>query len=416
MELIITAAGKAHLTYDEALQAMGVSGKESADELKRIFRDKMRKMHPDLPENRGQDTVQKALDLNAAYDILRGEAKPAAYDFRGPFKEPPARRQEAPPPGAGSDGDVGGGQRTNWKPPEPVTRTFEQARTTGGVPTSGIDWKFVTAVQRDKGSYQGDESSFSKRAWVAYGLYKDQHFFAVASHFERHDYFIGGNADVDMWWVEFRMFPVKRDEGNDPAWLTRQVIETFKVPKGEYAVGSRFNSKVIDAQGWKFGEKLPVGRELSIKNWLVNLGGVATDAPAVAGRKQTVELECSSERFYDKAPKPGYYPQPKRGPNDYNYNEAGKYTGDYWQFTLVLNGKPITLGEADTVKILNAKLGGKRLVNAIFGEYIYGGGKKVLTRLAKGKVILKWMADSLTDLPPDARAILAAAEAQLKGR
>lgn len=36
----LTAAGKAHLTYDEALATLGVSGKESADELKRIFRDK----------------------------------------------------------------------------------------------------------------------------------------------------------------------------------------------------------------------------------------------------------------------------------------------------------------------------------------------------------------------------------------
>src|SRR5215467_4491415 len=182
---LITAAGKAHLTYEEALAAMGVSGIESADELKRIFRDKMRKMHPDLPENRGQDMVQKALDLNAAYDILRGEARPAAYDFRSP----PVQEQAREPSGPSPWGAYNEPKYTQHVETKVERQTFEQARTKGGVPQSGIDWKFVTTMQRSKSSYMSDSSSRGQNAFVAYGHYKDQHFFAVASHFYRSSYY-----------------------------------------------------------------------------------------------------------------------------------------------------------------------------------------------------------------------------------
>lgn len=367
----------------------------------------MRRMHPDLPENRGQDMAQKSLDLNAAYDILTGEARPAAYDYRSP----PVNEQQREPSYDTTQ------QRPQWKAPEPVIRSFEDARVAGGVPTSGIDWAFVTATQRGKG-WMSDESSLSRRAWVAYGRYKDQHFFAVAANFSHQEYFIGAASYVDTWQIQFRMFPIRADEGNDPAWLTKQINTTFNELEGDHAIGGRFNGKVIDATGWKFGEKKPTGRELSLKNWLVNHAGVTPDAPAVSYGRQTVELEFKEDRMYgiNDTPKRGFYPEPRSGPNDYQYSADGRYTGSYWNFTLILNGKEYELGERDTKKLLAAKLGGKRLVHAIFGEYTYGSGKKILTRLAKGKVILKWMVESLTELPPNARDVLSAAEAQLKTR
>lgn len=371
---------------------MGATGSESPEELKRLYRVKSIEVHPD--RNPGVDTTQDQRDLNAAYDILRGVAKPAAYDYRSP---------QVHDPGEGSGIHRTGPQ---WTAPEPVVITFTQAVTHAGIP-GGVDWQFVTERQRDKSGWSSDESTLSVSAFVAYGRTSSVHVFVVAVHHIREDYFVGGTNDKDMWFVKSFESPIKGDEQMQAQWLYRKVVEAFDFPKGEFVFGGRFNSKVLDARDWKFGEKLPTGREMSIKQWLVNSGQVAEDAAAVAGRKHVVELEVSIATF---EPKPGHYPAPKSRSNFWD----GKYHGDYYQFTLVTNAKNHVLSEADTTKILGTRLGGKSLLTAIFGEYIYSKATKTITRLQKGKMMLEWMADNLTDLPDDARLVLSAAAAQKK--
>jgi hypothetical protein len=385
---LVTAAGKAHLTYEEALETLGVTGREGADELKKIFREKMRKMHPDLPENRGVDTVQKALDLNAAYDILRGEARPAAYDFRqAPVKEPrPQEREPQRQP-----------ERTQWTPPKDTGNSWEWAVSKANLP-AGVEWQFRTVTVRE--GYSSDEVTNSKNTYVVYGrVSNDINCFLVVVHYVQQDHFVGGVNSLDTWFMKCMNIPAQGDEGKDPVWLQKKVAAAFKVPQDEFVVGGRWNGKVMDVQGWTLNRKLPLGREMPIKNWLAANGQASAGAAeSVKKGKQVVELEFTSHL----SAAPGHYP------------DLSSASGDFWKFTLVLNGRPVEIGAADTAAILKARMGGKRLVNVIFGQYTYDSGRKVITRLRAGKAILLWMADHLGQVPDDVRQALTAAAAQMK--
>jgi len=263
--------------------------------------------------------------------------------------------------------------RPKYEPPEKKEVTFDEAKSKAGIP-SGVDWLFVTPTQRGT-SWSSDESSQSNRTFVAYGRTDRQHVFVAAHNYYRQDFYIGGTFNEDIWTVKSIEFPIKKDEGTQPRWLYGNVVKALK------AVGfkGRFNSKVIDAKDWRLDDRLPTGSETSIKHWLVNSGQVSGTDPSVAGRKQVVELEI-----------------------------GGSYREE--KLILKINGKPFELSDRD--QELAKK---KRLPNAVFGTYYYGGSKKNLTRMrAKGKKLLGWLVENMRDLPDNAMEALRAAEAQMK--
>jgi hypothetical protein len=346
-------------------------------EIKDAYLEKAKKLHPDVGGDLEAMTV-----LNVAKDILEGKARPS-YDRRDVVSEPPPR----------------------WKAPEPPKRvevTFQQAESKGGIP-SGVQWFFVTDYQHGKKSWSSDESSRGESAFVAYGRTENQHVFVGAHHYTRQDYYIGGTEDKSIWTIKSNEFPIRAEEGKNPAWLYGNVVRALK----DVDFDGRFNSKVLDAQGWKFGSKFPTGTETSIKHWLVGSGQVAGDAPSVVGRKHVVEIKVNKSF----QPKPGYYEETHHRGNFWD----GKYHGDYLNIVLTINGRPYDLSEKDVKTFTALRMGSSDLMDVIFGRYHYDGSKKQLTKIRMGKKILGWLARNLTDLPKEAVETLQAAEAQMKG-
>lgn len=349
------------------------------NEVNRAFRDLIRE-DPTLHVDRGGD-VEKFQELEVAKAILLGQARPT-YDRREP-----------------GEPESTGVERVRWEPPKKKEVTFQEAESKAGIP-GGVAWLFVTPRQRGK-SWSSDESSLSDATFVAYGRTDNKHVFVGANHYTKQDHFVGGTDNSDIWKIKSVEISIKADEGKNPAWLYGQVVKSLK----GIGFDGRFNSKVIDAQGWSLDSKTPNGAEVSIKHWLVGSGQVAGDDAAVAGRKQVVELYI--ERSMTE--KSGFYPKPR------SRHDTGAYYGDYYRLSLILNGKPETLSEKDWLAFAAARFGGKTALEAVYGDYYYGGEKKQLTRLRQGKVIMQWMLDSLKDLSPDASTVLQAASGQMKG-
>jgi hypothetical protein len=361
------------MSLDKARETLGVPPNATQDEIDKAYKALAFKLHPD--REGGNEEAFKELGIAKA--TLEGKARPT-YD----------RRPEAPPAEPPSS--------YRSPPREPAKKkevSFDEAKSKAGIP-GGVEWLFITPSQRGT-SYSSDEFQRGDSTFIVYGRTASQHVFVAARHTTYAEYFIGGGAGEDVWTMKSFEYPIKADEGQNPAWLYGNVVKALK------AVGfkGKFNSKVIDAKDWKFGEgHFPHGAEVSIKHWLVNSGQVAGDAPSVANRKQVVELQVDSTMI---GPKPGYYANPK-----------AVYSSDYYKLTLIINGRPFDLGEADTLKFFTDFKGGLRW---IFGEYAHQGGKKNLTRMPKGKPILSWMAENFKGLPADALASLQAAAAQMKG-
>jgi len=345
----------------------------TSSEIKDAYLQKVKILHPDV----GGDLEQMKA-LNVAKDILEGKARPT-YDRRP------------------SDPET---QTTRWQPPKEKKITFEEAVSKGSIP-SGVQWLFVTPMQRGP-SWSSDESSRGDSTFVAYGRTEQQHVFVGARHYTRHDYYLGGTNNEDIWIVQSIEIPIRAEEGKTPSWLYGNVLKALK----NMGFSGRYNSKVIDAQGWKLNDRLPAGSDISIKNWLVNSGQVEGDDSSVAGRKHVVGL-ITNRSFTEK---PGFY---EEAHNPGNFRD-GKYHGDYYNITLDLDGRLYELSEKDFHRFSSVRLGGKKLLNVIFGDYHYDGSKKQLTRIKTGKKVLGWMAENLIDLPNEAIEILKAAEAQMK--
>ena len=373
------------MSMEEAKATLGFppNSNPTPQEVKEAYRIRAREAHPD----RGGDE-ETIKEINVAKDILDGKAKPT-YDRRpspGPSRTPwPSEEQQRGKP---------------YEQPKPKEVSFDDARSKAGVP-SGVEWLFVTPAQRGMG-YSSDEFQRSDNCFVAYGRTDSKHCFVGARHFVYQQTFIGAGPGEDTWTLESFEYPIKDEtkESQNPAWLYGNVVRALK----NLDFKGKFNSKVLDAQGWKFGDRLPTGAATSIKHWLVGSGQVAGDAPSVAGRKQVVELQLDKSSFDGQ--KPGFWPQPKTRANFWD----GRYQGDYYKLTVILNGKDYVLGESDTTKFL-----GKIPLEAIYGRYYYGGEKKNLTRMPKGKALLQWMAQNFTSLPSEATAGLQAAADQMKG-
>jgi hypothetical protein len=369
------------MSMEEAKKTLGLdpNATPSPDEVKEAHRKKVFELHPD----RG-GAHEDMVEVNVAKDILEGKARPS-YS-RSPSS--PSHEPSAPSGG-------------HWSPPKKREVTFQEAESKASIP-SGVEWLFVTPSQRGT-SWQSDESSQQDSSWVAYGRTSNQHVFVGARNFSKQSFYVGGGADDNIWTIRSFEFPIRTDEGQNPAWLYGNVGKALK------AVGfeGKFNSKVMDAKGWAFSSRTPSTSTTSIKHWLVGSGQVSGDAPSVAGRKQVVEFTFN--KSYEH--KPGYVPAPTSRSNTWD----GKYHGDYYMMAVILNGRKYELTDDETTKILGLKAGGKTFLDLMFGRYQYGGEKKNVTRMPKGKMIISWFAENLKSLPPDAIDVLKAATEQMKG-
>lgn len=382
------------LSREKALGLLGFppDANPTEAELKAAQRKSALAVHPD----RGGSVAQMQ-DVNRAFDFLKNAPS-------RPFERSPGWSPARPGPQDDAHW-YGGGQQ---KAPDPVKFTFEQASAQANVP-SDVDWQFVTEGQRSPNNYSGD-TTYYKSAFVAYGRKVDLHIFAVAVYFRR-EYGPGSaQADKDIWYVQWFRHVIKdpAKESQNPGWLTAQVVKALKFPAGETSFEGKFNNKVRDAKGWKFKDGPPAGNSTSIKHWLVESGQVAGDAPSVSKRKHVIELKLEKNPFEQK---PGYFEAPRTRGNFWD----NKYHGDYFKFTLVINGKEYDLNKEETQAFLGLKIAGKPALSAIYGEYYYGGEKKNLTRMPKGKNILTWMAEHFTGLPEQVVEVICAAAAQMKG-
>ena len=277
-----------------------------------------------------------------------------------------------------------------------------------GVPTDA-EWLFVTTPQRAEGNYSSDEFSRNKGGWVAVGRKGAKFVFVGVERSTYNAYVAGGGAGHDIYKV--RVYEYEPASQVSPSWLHGNVVTALK----SMGDGIHFNSKVCDVRGKTFSERLPRegGPPMSIKHMMVDLGLVAGDDPSVAGRKQVVEMRVDLDHaFGGERPKAGFFPAPQ-GSHMY---WGGEYHGDYYHVVLILNGKEFALSENDWNTFYKLKVGGLRVLAAIFGDRFHSGARKILTRMPKAKsaLILGGMVEHFKDLPADALAVLAKAAEQVK--
>jgi hypothetical protein len=358
------------MTTEEARVELGFprDGNPTPDEIKDAYRKNVKRTHPDMGGS-SEDFIR----ATAAKDILEGKERPT-YDRGSP----------SAPSSPGGYGGYSPRPRPEPRPDNVVT--FDEAKNVAGIPAD-VDWLFVTERQRDKGGYSGDESASSKSAFVAYGQTGGKHVFAAAFNRYYEAFYVGGGPKMDVWVIKSLELPIKEGQKIEPAWLVGNIVKALKL----VGFSGKFNFKVIPVKGksWKFDDKVLLGSSMSVKHVMVDLGMVSGDDPSVAKRKQVVEMKVSRK-----------------------YLSSGD---DTYEVTLIINGKSFELPENEAARIAKLKLGGARLLNLIFGEYVYDSNPvKVLTRNRRGKIILQWLADNLSSLPDDAKAALQAASAQMK--
>lgn len=380
---------KKAMSYSQALETLGFGPNDhpSAPEIAKAYKMKAVENHPD----RGGSN-EKMVEINVAKDILDGKQRPT-------YERGPSSYDSTP---------------SNWSPPPPAKKvevSFEEAKSKAGVP-SNVEWLFITDTQRNSNNYNGDESSRSVRAWVLYGRTVDKHVFVGIENAQYSGLAGANDAGYDKWAIRSNEYPLS--EKASPSWIYAQVA---KMLGNLNQFSGRFNSKVVDIKGKltslterEVMQASRSGKTTSIKNLLVNTGEVGEDDPSVQNRKIPVELEVQTDMAYGGTPKPGYYPAPASQANTWD----GKYHGDYYKITLTMAGREFVLNEEDTQKLLGLKLGGRKFLQAVFGDYIYEGKKKLITRMPKGKVILEGFLRFLKHLPGPAVELLQRAHDQMK--
>jgi hypothetical protein len=376
------------MTLEEAKETLGFlpSDQPSDQQVKDAWKKKVFEAHPD----RGGDP-DKAVALNVAKDVLDGKQRPT-YD----------RSTPSPPGGGYTPQDA---PKTRWEKPKSHKVTFDEAKSKAGIPHA--EWQFAAEMKGT--SYSTDESSRGDRSYVIYGRTESKHIFVAMRHQTYQTFYVGGDADEDTWTMKVTDYPVRGEEGKTPAWLYGNVVKAFK----SVGADGRFNSKVFDLSDkhWVFSEKFPaMGSAVSIKHWLVGSGSVAGDDPSVATRKHIIELNHETDRPYaDQGIKPGFFEEPHERWNFWD----NTYHGDFHKLTLLVNTRPYDFSAEETKRFLGLKLGGKRILNVIYGDYPRGG-KKIVTRLKAAKPLLEWFGTHLQGLPQDAKDALLTAAAAVK--
>ena len=93
------------MEYRDYYALLGVERTASAEDIKRAYRRKARKYHPDVSKEKNAEAKFK--EVQEAYEVLKDPEKRAAYDQLGPnWRE---GQQFRPPPGF-DFGGMGGGQ------------------------------------------------------------------------------------------------------------------------------------------------------------------------------------------------------------------------------------------------------------------------------------------------------------------
>ncbi len=362
-------------SWGEALALLDFSPGDSPSdyEVQQAYRKKVtenRSMHPDL----GGSTAEMA-QLNAAKDTLLGNLKP----------------DDGPSP-SGYQGPSHPSGRPAPKAPEEVKVTFEQAQKKVTIPT-GVEWFFVTETQYS--GYNSDEFTKSSKGWVACGRLGGTKwvFVSAENHYYR-AHMPGGyfslNKEVkpmDVWVLDYLALDTAA-ETPTAAELYRGVEKVWRNFK---YLDKAFNSKVVPAKGWAFGEKPPEGHSQTIKQLIANeFGGEFTG-------KMTVNVR--HHEHYGLGDPPADYYKPK-------YHDA-------YSLEFIINGRSYRMDVPDIVRLEKLRIGGKGFVERVFGRYP-GERPKSLTQNKDGKAIMQWMLDHL-QLTPWVKDALAKTVQQLGG-
>jgi hypothetical protein len=382
------------MSWSQALETLGFpsGATPSEDEVRKRQRDKLIAIN--YKGLGGAADPKEATEINVAAEILRGrmDADRDAGPSHSPHNYSTPRDYTPPQP-----------------PPPDLKVTFDEAKAKAGVP-AGVEWLFVTEMQKGEGDYSGDESTSRKRGWVAVGQTGSNYVFVGVENQAYKAYYIGGGRGEDIY--KIRVYEHPKPANVTPSWLVGNIVKALQ----GMDITVHFNHKVRDARGKQFTETMPATGtpSLSTKHMMVELGMVSDDDPSVANRKHVVEMKVDLDhRFGGEERKPGYFPVP---PPSHMYWDGG-YHGDYYKISLVLNGKDHDLSETDWNTFCRLKLGGKKLIDAIFGDRYYSGTKKNITRMPKAKaaLILEAFVERFKDLPAPAMAVLVKAAEQIKG-
>jgi len=331
------------------------------EEIQKAWRTMAFKVHPD----RG-GTNERMVEVNVAKDVLEGKQRPT-YERPAP-SSPSQEPGWAAPPGGWSS-------QPQREPAKKQEVTWEEAKSKAGIP-GGVEWKFVTDPA--SGGYSSDEHMRRTTGYVFYGQTDQKHVFLAVENLSKEDYYIGAEPGINIWSMRSFEYPRKEGEVLQPAWLYGNIVKAFK--NFQY-VEKKFNSKVTPIpEGWILHQRLPPGKEVSLKHWLVNSGLVSGDDPSVAGRKNVVEI---------------------------TFKQKGLGETEKEWFMLTINGRDYDLSPSDSKKFMlpNRYRG---VATLIFGDYFYSDSKKMLTRIpaAKKVKLFTWMSRNLNDLPPEAKAII----------
>jgi len=347
------------MSMGDALEALGFppGSSPTPQDISKAYKEQAFRNHPD----RGGDP-KKMVEINVAKDVLEGKERPSG-GYGGGYQTP---------------------TRAPYREPKEIKVTFEEAKQQAGIP-SGVEWLFVT--QPHYSGYSSDEFENKTSGWVAVGKTDSKWVFVGVEYHRRAAYFPGSGtpkeqvysiASTELGRTEGRPLDVSTAyEGILKAWRKFQWLE------------KKFNAKVTDARNWKFQDGAPRGRAVSVKNFLLNLAeesGVAGPTPGAAPRKWVVEVE------YEKMP----YGEDRNNPPPGFFKP--KYLNPY-KLRLVFSGKPYELTEPQMERLSKLQFGGKDFMEYMFGQYYYGGERKVLTRKRGKEKVLDWMAKNLPSLP-----------------
>lgn len=342
------------MSMGEALETLGFepSDEPSKTEISQAYKTMAFENHPD----RGGDAT-KMVEINVAKDILEGKERPSG----------------------GGGGGYGGPQTyrtTPVKKSPDIIVDFKEALGKAGVP-GGVEWLFVTTSHYS--GYNSDEFTNRSVGWVAVGQTDGAWVYVAAENHWKDAYFVGNTeGKTDVWYI--RSFTEPKGQLVTARLLYGGVMKMWKSFKH---LKKRFNSKVIEAKGWKLSEKLPTGRSLSIKNYLFN-SGLMDKSEAKRPRKYIIEINYKRGPYGEKNPSGYFQPQ----------------YGDAFTLVLIISGKDYDMTPAQVAKLMKARAGSKDFMEWVFGRYYYGGETKVLTRKRGFKPVLKWMVENLPGLPP----------------
>ena len=119
------------MEFKDYYEVMGVARDATQDEIKRAYRQKARKFHPDVSKEKNAEARFK--EVGEAYEVLKDPEKRAAYDRLGAnwkagqdFQPPPDWNTGFEFTGGGfTDGDAGGFSSPAWQGVHvPPARTF----------------------------------------------------------------------------------------------------------------------------------------------------------------------------------------------------------------------------------------------------------------------------------------------------